>query len=337
MRIAVDAMGGDHAPGVIVEGAIRAEREFGCQIALVGREDLIKKELRRHRHYNKQNITIEHAEEVIEMHEPAALSMRKKKKSSIHVAVNLLKNKEADAFVSAGNTGAVVCVATLTLGLLPGVQRPGIALVLPTLTEGSLIIDVGANIDCKPEHLLQYAVMGDVYSRYILGRKNPSIGLLNVGEEEGKGTDQAREAYRLLDKSFLNFIGNIEGRHIYAGSSDVIICDGFVGNVALKISESLAETLTHFLKKELRKSFTNRLGALLSLSAFRSLKRKIDYSEQGGAWLLGIDGRCVISHGSSNVRAIKNAIRVAGEFIHHSVNKHIVEGLERLKADNTES
>jgi glycerol-3-phosphate acyltransferase PlsX len=234
----------------------------------------------------------------------------------------------ADGFVSAGNTGAVVCAATLFLRLLPGIERPGIAICIPTLTGTSVITDVGANINPKPIHLLQYGIMADAYSRYILHKSNPTVGLLNVGEEASKGTEFIKESHTLLSESKLNFIGNIEGRDIYAGTADIILCDGFVGNVILKVSESVVDTIMKLLKKEIRANVIATVGAALASTAFNGLKKKMDYSEYGGAPLLGVDGRCIISHGSSTPKAIKNAIKVAGEFMTLGVNNHIVEELE---------
>lgn len=327
MKIVLDAMGGDNAPAIEVEGAIQAVQDFGHDLILVGDEGRIKKELEKHG-FSSDKITIKHASEVIEMHDPAALSVRRKRDSSIVVGLDLIKKDQADAFVSAGNTGAVVCAATLSLRLLPGIERPGIAIVIPTLKGTSLIIDVGANINTKPIHLLQYGIMADAYSRYLLGKSNPSVGLLSVGEEESKGTDFIKEAHTLLSESKLNFAGNIEGRDVYAGTVDIILCDGFVGNVILKISESVADTIMQTLKQEIKADFLATIGAVLSASAFNELKRKMDYSERGGALLLGVDGRCIICHGSSTPKAIKNAIRVAAEFVKQDVNKHIIEELE---------
>lgn len=327
MKIVLDAMGSDNAPMVEVEGAIQAIEEYGNEVILVGDEARVKAEIAKHG-FSSDKLTIKHASEVIEMHDPAAISVRRKRNSSIVVGMDLLKKDQADAFVSAGNTGAVVCAATLFLRLLPGVERPGIAIVIPTLKGTSVIIDVGANITSKPIHLMQYGIMADAFSRYILGKTNPTVGLLNVGEEESKGTEFIKEAHTLLSESKLNFTGNIEGRDVYAGKVDIILCDGFVGNVILKISESVADTIMQSLKQEIRANFIATIGAVLSSSAFNELKRKMDYSERGGAPLLGVDGRCIISHGSSSAKAIKNAIRVASEFVKKDVNKHIVEELE---------
>lgn len=327
MRIVLDAMGSDSAPKVEVEGAVQAVQEYGYEVILVGDDTAIKAELSKYK-YDAAKITILHAQERIQMHEPAALSVRRKRHSSIVVGMDLLKKNEADAFISAGNTGAVVCAATLSLRLLPGIERPGIAIVIPTLIGASMIVDVGANIDPKPLHLLQYGIMADAYCRYILRKPNPKVGLLNVGEEDTKGTDFIKETHTLLSESKLNFIGNIEGRDIYAGTADIVLCDGFVGNVILKVSESVVDTIVRLLKNEIKSSIIATLGAALASNAFNELKKKMDYSEYGGAPLLGVDGRCIISHGSSSPKAIKNAIRVAAESKEQDVNKHIVEELE---------
>ncbi len=327
MKIVIDAMGSDSAPTVEVEGAVQAVEEFGYELVLVGDETIIKEELKKFGDCSAKISTM-HAPERIEMHEPAAISVRRKRHSSIVVGLELLKREEADGFVSAGNTGAVVCAATLSLRLLPGIERPGIAVIIPTLAGASVIIDVGANINPKPIHLLQYGIMADAYSRYILHKTNPTTGLLNVGEEESKGTEFIKEAHTLLSESKLNFIGNIEGRDIYAGTADIILCDGFVGNVILKVSESIVDTIVKALKQEIKASIIATVGAALAGSAFNELKKKMDYAEYGGAPLLGVDGRCIISHGSSTSKAIKNAIRVAAEFKTQDVNKHIVEELE---------
>jgi len=327
MKIVLDAMGSDGAPAVEVEGAILAIEEFGYDVVLVGDEALIKAELIKHKDHAGK-LTILHAPERIEMHEPAALSVRRKRRSSIVLGLELLKKDEVDGFVSAGNTGAVVCAAVLSLRLLPGIERPGIAVVYPTLKGASFMIDVGANIDPKPIHLLQYGIMADAYTRYILHKTRPTVGLLNVGEEESKGTDFIKESHTLLSESKLNFIGNIEGRDIYAGNVDIVLCDGFVGNVILKVSESIVDTLFKALKMEIKANIIATLGASLASSAFNGLKRRMDYSEYGGVPLMGVDGRCIISHGSSSPKAIKNAIKVAAEFKTQDVNKHIVEELE---------
>ncbi len=327
MRIAVDAMGGDNAPSVVVEGALMAAREFGYDIVLVGDNDSIQKELFKRERKSHHCISVCHSTEIIGMNEPAALSVRRKRDASINVGARLLRDGNVDAFVSAGNTGAVVCAVALRLGLLKGVQRPGIGLIYPTLKDLCVLIDVGANINPKPEHLLQYAIMGDVLQRYLFNKKEVKVGLLNVGEEEAKGTDFIKETHRLLNSSNIKFVGNVEGGDIYTGEYDVIACDGFVGNVVLKVSESLAQTLSIFLKRKLRQGLLTQLGALLSLPAFNALKKEIDYSEYGGAPLLGVNGVCIICHGGSSAKAIKNAIREAAEFVKLQVNQHIVDAL----------
>ena len=327
MRIGLDAMGGDKAPQAPVKGAILAVKEFGFHVVLIGRESEISRELEKY-DYPKDKIEIVNATESIEMHEPAALSVRKKRDSSIVRATNLLKEGEFDAFVSAGNTGAVVCAATLSLRLLPGVDRPGIAVIFPTLNKPCMVIDVGANIDPKPLHLLQYGIMGDAFSKNILGKANPTVGLLNIGEEAEKGTDFIKEAHTMISESRLNFIGNVEPKEVYQGKADVVLCDGFVGNVFLKVTEGFADAASQLLKRELKKSsIITKLGALLAMPAFRQLKKKIDATEYGGAPLMGVDGSVIIAHGSSNSKAIKNAIRAAAENVNHKVNEHVVEEL----------
>lgn len=328
MKIVLDGMGGDNAPFATVEGAVQAAQEFGAHVVIVGIKDVIERELSKYTSHIP-NIEVHHASQIIDMHDSPATSVRKKKDSSINVAVKLAKDGIADAMVSAGNTGAAVCATTLYLRLLKGVERPGIAIVAPTLKGASLIIDVGANIDPKPVHLFQYGVMGDVYSRVILKKFNPTVGLLSIGQEASKGTEFTKKAYSLFAGSRLNFIGNVEGRDLFNGRCDVVVCDGFVGNVVLKVSESLAESLAALLKRELGESFITRIGALFSKSALVAMKREMDYAEYGGAPLLGIDGICIICHGSSSAKAIKNAIKVAMEFVNHKVNQHILESIER--------
>ncbi len=326
MKIIVDAMGGDYAPDVVVEGAVAAVKEYKVGIGLVGDEEKIKRLLQKFK-YCGSDISIYPAQEVIEMSESAATSVRKKRNSSIVVGLNLVKDGQGDAFFSAGNTGAVVCASVLSLGLLPGIERPGIGIVMPTLKGITFIIDVGANIDPKPIHLLQYSIMANIYAQNILNKPNPKIGLLNVGEEESKGTDFIKETYELLSSSKLNFIGNVEGKHLFSGDCDIIVCDGFVGNVALKISESLAEAMQKFLKRHILSHPLGMLGALLLKQSFRKFKNEIDYSEYGGAPLLGVNGVSIIGHGRSNAKAVKNAIRVAKEEVERKFNERILEAI----------
>ncbi|MFH0827262.1 MAG: phosphate acyltransferase PlsX [Candidatus Omnitrophota bacterium] len=326
MKIIVDAMGGDYAPDVVIKGALDAVKEFGAETVLVGDESKLIPLLKKAK-YDPDRISVRHAAEVIGMSEPAASSVRRKRNSSIVVGVNLVKTGEGEAFVSAGNTGAVVCAATLGLGLLSGVERPGIALVVPTLKDISLVIDVGANIDPKPNQLLQYGIMGAAYFRYILNRPDPKVGLLNIGEEEAKGTDFIKETRELLDKSSINFIGNVEAKDLFSGKCDVIICDGFVGNVALKVSESAVETMQVFLKRHLLSNPLGKLGLLLLMPSLKRFKKDLDYAEYGGAPLLGVNGVVIIGHGRSNAKAIKNAIRVAKEEVERKFNEKILEAI----------
>lgn len=331
MKIVIDAMGGDHAPQVVVEGAIAAVKEIDSEIILVGDEAKIELLLQKAR-YSGDRISIYPASEVIEMHESPATSVRRKRHSSIVVGLNLIKNGDGDAFFSAGNTGAVVCAATLGLGLLPDIERPGIAIVTPTLKGLSLIVDVGANIDPKPIHLLQYAIMGRAYLENIFNISNPTVGLLNIGEEETKGTEFLKETYDLLSSKPINFIGNVEGKALFSGKCDIIICDGFVGNVALKVIEGTAETIQVFLKRRLlRSNILGKLGLVLLKPTFSKFKKDLDYSEYGGAPLLGVNGVVIIGHGRSNVKAIKNAIRVASREVEHQVNQKIVEVINLTK------
>ncbi len=329
IKIALDAMGGDRAPRAIIEGAVWAVQEYDCRIVLVGKERNIKKFLNKS-DYPKDKIIIKHATEAIKMGEPAAATVRRKKNSSISVGIELLKKKEVDVFISAGNTGAVVCAGILKLRTLPGVERAGIGIVFPGLKQSYIMIDAGANIDAKPLHLLQYGVMGSCYCEYMLGRRNPSIGLLNIGQEESKGTGIIKEARELFEKTKLNFIGNVEARDVYSGKVDVVVCDGFIGNVVLKVSESLAEAASSFLKQELTKRLLPKIGAILSLPAYRAIRKKVDSSETGGAPLLGVDGRVIIAHGSSNAKAIKNAVGSAIGYVKHKLNRHIIEELKKI-------
>lgn len=329
MRIAVDGMGGDYAPKVIVEGAIQAASEYGFDIEIVGERAKIEAELSKLGNI-PSNIHVYHASETIDMHEPGAASVRAKRDSSICVAVDLAKEGKVDAVVSAGNTAAFVSAAMLSLRRLEGVERPGIAVLIPSLKGPVLMIDVGATINPEPEHLLMFGLMGDVYSKHILNKKKPTIGLLNIGEESSKGPEFLKETHRLLELSKLNFQGNAEGKDIFAGKFDVIICDGYTGNVVLKVAESIADTISTFIKKELKKGLLTLVGGLLSSPAFEAIKKQVDYSEYGGAPLLGVNGISIISHGRSTAKAIKNAIRVAGEFVEHQVNQHIVEAVKKF-------
>jgi phosphate acyltransferase len=327
MKIAVDAMGGDHGPAVVVEGAIAAIREFGSSVILVGDRESIEHEVRR---LGAQTLGLEirHASEVVGMAESPSLALRRKRDSSLRISAELVRDGKASAFISAGNTGAAMAISMFVIGVLRGIDRPAIAAVLPSLRGFTVLIDAGANITPKPWHLFQFAIMGHVYARDILKMDRPRVGLLSVGEEEGKGNDLTREAYDLLKESRLNFIGNIEGRDIYNGNCDVIVTDGFTGNVSLKISESLAEMVGAMIKEELTRDLRSKVGAALSVPAFARFKKRVDYTEMGGAPLLGIDGAAIICHGASPVKAIKNAVRVAAEWAQAGLNEHIKAALE---------
>ncbi len=324
-RIALDVMGGDFAPYKIIEGALLAKEEFGgvLDLVLVGEKTIIEKYLKKLG--RKFTFSIEDAPQIIKMDDPPAVSVKNKRQSSIVRGVELVKKGEVQGFVSAGNTGAVVAASTIFLGLLPGIHRPGIALVIPTLKGRSLLIDVGANIDPKPIHLLQYAIMGEAYYRLILGKKNVRVGLLNIGEEASKGTELMRESYKLLSSLNLNFLGNVEAKDIFSGKCDVIVCDGFVGNVALKVSEGFAEVASRFLKQIFKKDYLSRIGFLFIKRALKNFSQMIDYAEYGGAPLLGVGGVVIICHGRSDERAIKNAIRVSLKEVERKLNQIIVE------------
>ena len=332
MNIIVDAMGGDHAPREIVDGAIQAVKEFDVNVTLVGLEPKIRTELAKY-DYPKDKVRLVHAEDTIDMHDPATSSIRKKKNSSISVGVNLLKeSKKYHAFISAGNTGAVVCASTFFLGMLPGVERPAIGLAIPTLRDFSFLIDVGANTDPKPEHLLQSAIMAKVYAQKVMNIHDPRVGLLNIGSEESKGTDFIKETHRLFLERLSNFAGNIEANEIFSGRCDCIICDGYVGNVVIKISESLMESALALIRREVKKSLVSMAGAVLMRSCMKDIKKHADYSEYGGAPLLGVNGLVMISHGRSNAKAIKNAVRATIREVENNVIDHIIK---EVKGDET--
>ncbi len=330
VTIALDAMGGDHFPRPEVEGAVQAAKAFDVKVILVGREEVVRKELERHAGWQKLPLEILHASEQVTMEDSAGKAVRAKKDSSIRVAASLVKKGQAQGLVSAGNTGAVMATAKLVQGMLPGVDRPALASPCPTATgQTSIMLDVGANVDCTAKMLAQFAVMGNAYSRAIFHIAHPRVGLLSIGEEEHKGNNLTHEATPLL-KSLqdLHFIGNVEGRDIYSGVVDVIVCDGFVGNVALKVSEGVAHLIQQILKQSLTGNATRKFGALLAQGAFKELKARIDYSEYGGAPLLGLNGICVICHGRSNGKAIRNAIRAAKEFAESKINERIATELD---------
>nr|WP_321255224.1 phosphate acyltransferase PlsX [uncultured Pseudodesulfovibrio sp.] len=324
-RIAVDAMGGDFGPRIVVPAAVEAARE-GIAVALVGDEDHINRELA-DLNTAGLDITVVHASQVVEMDDKPADALRRKKDSSIQVACRLVKKGDADGVVSAGNSGASVACGMFILGRIKGVLRPALAGILPTEKDPVVLIDVGANVDSKPQHLAQFGIMADVFARYVLEMKDPSVGILSIGEEEGKGNAAVREAFDLLRKSDLRFIGNVEGRDIFTGEVDVVVCDGFVGNVALKLSEGLARSLSHILKDELKSSWLSKLGTLLSFRAFKRFKKVVDYAEYGGAPLLGLKDIVIVAHGKSNELAIINCIRMAATSVRNNANGHLAEGL----------
>ncbi len=309
MKIALDAMGGDKGPSTLVQGAVRAARELGTEVILVGQEDILSRELSRCGAKGLP-ISIKHASQVVDMAESPSDALRRKKDSYVRVAFDLVKAGEAKGAVSAGNSGATLATAMFTLGRIKGV-RPAIATLVPTLKEPSLIIDVGANVDCKPHHLLQFGIMGALFVREFLKNENPRVGLLSIGEEGSKGNIQVKKAYDLLEASNLNFCGNVEGRDVFKGEVDVIVCDGFVGNICLKLSEGLAESVIAMLKNEIEGNFLAVMGYGLAKKAFKRFKKRVDYAEYGGAPLLGVKGTAIICHGSSEPKAVMNAIGVA--------------------------
>ncbi len=332
MRIALDAMGGDRGSELLVQGAILALREKSdIEIVLLGPEDYLVQ------HLTELNIEaplakrihIEHAPEIISMHETPVDAVRRKKNSTVMVGFELVRQGRAEAVVSAGNSGATMASAVRKLGRLKGISRPGIASLFPTLKNPVMIMDIGANVDCRPPHLAQFAIMASSCVSKILKISNPRVGLLSIGEEAGKGNALVKDAHDLLKASNLNFVGNVEGRDVYQGDVDVIVCDGFVGNVSLKVSEGLAEAAMRMLKSEIEKSIRAKLGYLLIHSAFARFRKRVDYAEYGGAPLLGINGTGIISHGKSNATAIKNAILVAENMVRNHVNDSIVEALEK--------
>ena len=330
IKIAVDAMGSDQAPAVEIDGAVQAAAQYGVSIALVGQEDRIHDLLRKH-DVGGLPIEVVHASEVITMEDSAATAARRKKDSSIRVAARLVRDAGVSGIVSAGNTGAVMATVKMVLGTLPVVDRPALSTVLPTQKgKPAILLDVGANVDCKPHHLEQFAIMGDIYSRAIFGIRRPRVGLLSIGEEDSKGNELTKEAFKSLKRAPINFIGNVEGRDIFRGDVDVIVCDGFTGNVALKLSEGLIETFTAMLGQELKKTLSAKVGYIFAQKAFGEFRRRLDYSEYGGAPLLGIKGITIVCHGRSNANAIKNAIRVANEFCKHNVNSAIETEFTKL-------
>ncbi len=330
--IAVDAMGGDHAPKSEVEGAIKAVTSLPVKVILVGKEDVLKHELALHPQAQGLPIKIHHASEVVTMEDSAAKSFRGKKDSSIRVACRMQRDGEVHGVVSAGNTGACMATAKMVQGMIRGVDRPALASALPTATgKPVVLVDVGANVDSSPQMLAQFAVMGEIYSRIIFRNSSPRVGILSIGEEEHKGNELTRAATVLIKALPINFIGNVEGRDIYTGDVDVVVCDGFIGNVALKVSEGLVDMIKNMLQESLAETVTRKIGYVLSRAAYRDFRKRVDYSEYGGAPLLGIKGVNIICHGRSNSNAIKNAIRVAAEFAEGKMNEKIAAELDGVK------
>jgi phosphate acyltransferase len=342
--IALDAMGSDRAPKPEIEGAIHAARNYGVRVLLVGPETTLRAELERHPSASRLPIEVVHASEVITMEDKAVQAVRAKRDSSMRVGLRLVREGGAAGFVTAGNTGAAMASAKMVLGALAGVDRPALAAVLPTAPgAAAILLDVGANVDCKPHNLEQFAVMGEIYFRSMFGQagnvsgsrsssgtRGPRVGLLSIGEEETKGNELTRESFQLLKRLPLNFVGNVEGRDLFNGHVDVIVADGFVGNVALKSSEGAARLIRTVLKESLKATITSQVGYMLSRSAFADFKKRVDHTEYGGAPLLGVKGVCIITHGSSNANAIKNAVRVAAEFAGRKINRSIEQGLAAL-------
>ena len=329
MRIALDAMGGDYAPRNTVEGAVLALKEYPSidKLFLVGDTGAVAGELNR-LNFTDPRVEIFHASEVVYMKESAAKAVRHKKDASISRAVDLVKNGSADAVVSAGHTGAAVAASVLKLRTLKGIERPAVACVLPAEDKRFVLIDAGANPDSTPTNLLQFAIMGTVYCRHVLGHKDPSVGLMSIGEEDTKGNDITKEAFKLLKASGLQFDGNIEGHDLFSGVSEVVVCDGFTGNVVLKTSEAIAHAIFSWLKNELFMNPVRKFGAKLAEGAFRSIRKKTNYEEYGGMPLLGVNGVCIIAHGGSSPLAIKNAIRAAAESVAQEINPHILQEVQ---------
>src|SRR5438094_5015700 len=336
IRIAVDAMGGDHAPDEIVKGALLAAAEYPIEVILVGKEEVVRQTLAAAGSIPR-NVEVVDAREVVEMDDNALTPLRRKRNSSVRVCANLVAEGRADAFVSAGNTGATWTSARMVMGMIEGVSRPALAAILPNVNDHTLLLDVGANVDTKPNHLREFAVMGHFYAQMVFGIAQPRVGLMSIGEEEGKGNELTKETFRVLKETGLNFVGNAEGRDIYNGNVDVVVCDGFIGNVVLKASEALGEMVGNLLKTEMRRSLPRKIGGLLAGGAFDGLKKRMDYSEYGGAPLLGVKGGCIVCHGRSNAKAIKNAIRIARVFAMNHIDEKIQTKITDLHAREHDS
>ncbi|PYS84471.1 MAG: phosphate acyltransferase PlsX [Acidobacteria bacterium] len=335
-KVVVDAMGSDRAPHPEIDGALAATRDFGVRVILVGQREVVEPELRRcrWRKDGDKGVELVEAAEVIRMDEAVASAVRRKRRSSMRVGARLVAEGQADGFISAGNTGAAMATAMMVIGMLPGVDRPALAALMPTKSgRPTILLDVGANSECKPHHMAQFAIMGDAYSRSVLGTPRPTVGMMSIGEEEGKGNDLTKEAFPLLrELQSLNFVGNVEGRDVFTGEVDVIVTDGFTGNVILKLSEGLQEAVVTMIKRELSASVITKTGAVLARPAFQNLKKRLDYAEFGGAPLLGVRSIVVVCHGSSNARAIRNAVRNVKEFSEHGALARIERGIADTNA-----
>ena len=333
--VSVDAMGGDYAPRHAVDGALAATRHFDVGVALVGPAATIEAELARHADVDRDRVRIVHAPDVIAMEESPARALRRKPGASIKVAAELVASGQASALFSAGHTGATVMAAHAAFGMLPGVDRPALAATIPTRARPAVLLDVGASVECRPQHLLQFAVMGSMYARLAFGMSSPRVGLLSIGEEETKGNELTREAHRLLKASSLAFVGNVEARRVYSGDADVIVCDGFTGNVALKISEGVVEMVETLLGEELSSTVTMRVGSLLTRRALRRFRRRVDYSEYGGAPLLGVSGVAIVGHGGSSAKAVRNAVAMAYRFAANRFIERVAQEIAAASASHT--
>ena len=330
MKIVLDAMGGDYGPSVTVQGGIEAIKDYGINIIFTGDSDSIKKELEKY-HYPKENVTIVHCDEQINNDDSPVTAIRRKKNSSMVVGLNLVKEKKADAIISAGNTGALLAGGLFILGRIKGIDRPALAPVFPTTNGASILIDGGANVDCKPRNFLEFGIMGDIYAKKILGINRPKVAIVNIGIEEGKGNSVTKEAYKLCQTGEFNFIGNVEARDIPSGYADVVIADGFTGNIILKITEGIASTIFDELKGMFTKNILRKLAALILKPGLKEFKEKLDYSEYGGAPFLGVQGNLIKAHGSSDAKAIKNAIRQAKNFVENNVLEGITREIMKLE------
>jgi glycerol-3-phosphate acyltransferase PlsX len=335
IKIAVDAMGGDHAPAIVIEGVVNYirenQRDEGYKIVLVGKEKEINKELKKYNNFRRDRLEIVDALEEISMKEHFLSYWRKREETSIKKAIDMVKNDKAKAMVSAGNTGAVMALAKTVLGSIKNIDRPALAIMIPTLKGNSLLLDVGANTDSKPQNLVQFALMGKVYLENIYGIKNPRIGLMNIGEEEAKGNELTKTTHNLLKQLDINFIGNVEGRDVYLGEADLIVTDGFTGNVALKVSEGVVDAMLSMLKREIMSNVFSKIGFFFLKRSLKRIKKKLDYAEYGGALLLGVNGIVIIGHGSSNAKAIKNAVYLSYKFISQKVLQKISQEIEKTQ------